>query len=136
MIVLCQEALDAAVKSVQVGKRIGIIGNTIFNKVKNSPFGLIVGYGGHGLDYNTPHCAPFVENKSRADDGVRIVPGMAIAIEPMLVLSKNFKTKVLKDNWSVITKHLGCHFEHSITLDQSGNVHVITEHLMNAKDFL
>lgn len=136
MIVLCQQSLDAAIKSIAVGKRLGIIGNTIFNTVKNSPFGLVVSYGGHGLDYDTPHCPPFVENKSRADDGVRFVPGMAIAIEPMLVLSKNFQTKVLNDKWSVITKYPGCHFEHSVTLDQSGNVHIITEHLMDAKDFL
>ena len=80
MLVSGQQALNAGVEQVKVGNKLGCIGFAIHNHVKNLPFGLITTYGGHGINYNKPHAHPFVENKSRRDDGVYIMPGLSIAI--------------------------------------------------------
>jgi len=98
-------------------------------------FGVIVNFGGHGIDYNKLHADPFIPNKSSVNEGVTMQAGMSIAIEPMFVLGKNVKTKTLSDKWTVITHDIGCHFEHSISLDEDGNRHIITEHGISAKDY-
>jgi methionyl aminopeptidase len=131
MLVLCQGALNAAIESIKVGEPLGIIGYSIYEHVRNSQFGLITTYGGHGIDTDTLHAAPFVSNKSRKNEGPRIQPGLSIAIEPMLTLTKNTNTKTLSDKWSIVTRDVGCHFEHSVTLDDEGQVHIVTEHGMS-----
>jgi len=121
----CQEALHNAIDSIKVGKRIGCIGSAIHNYVKSSGFKLITHYGGHGIDYNKPHAQPFVANKANKDDGVVIQPGMAIAIEPMVVMGLSSKTKTLNDGWTVVAGGIGSHFEHSVFIGED-KVHVIT----------
>lgn len=135
MLVSCQEALSEGIKVFVPGKRIGDIGSVIFQVSKRDGFGVITDFGGHGLDYNILHAPPFVPNKSKAQEGVTIQPGMSIAIEPMFVQGKNTNTKLLKDKWTVITHDIGCHYEHSVTLDEEGHQHIITEHGINAKSF-
>jgi methionyl aminopeptidase len=130
MMSLCKGALQAAVKAVKVGERLGVIGHAIYEHVRGSRFGVVTAYGGHGIDTNTLHSSPFVPNKSRKNEGPRIQPGLSIAIEPMLTLAKNTNTKTLPDKWSIVTRDVGCHFEHSVTVDQDGSVHMITEHGM------
>lgn len=136
MLVSCQNALHEAIKVVEPGRRIGEIGRTIFDCSKQDGFGVVTMFGGHGLNYNRLHAPPFVPNKSKADEGVRIHPGISIAIEPMFVLGKNTNTKMMKDKWTVVTKDIGCHYEHSVSLDEDGQRHIITEHGIDAKDFV
>lgn len=136
MLVSCQEALHDAIKVVEPGRRIGEIGRAIFERSKQDGFGVITLFGGHGINYDQLHAPPFVPNKSRADECVTIQPGMSIAIEPMFVLGKNTKTKLGKDKWTVFTRDIGCHYEHSVTLDEDGHKHIITEHGISAKDFV
>jgi methionyl aminopeptidase len=121
----CHDALYVAIKAIKVGKRLGVIGNAIHKYCKDSGYNLITKYGGHGLDYNIPHAEPFVANKSKTTDGIRIRPGLSIAIEPMLVIGQA-KTKVESDGWTVVTPGIGAHFEHSVTVTETGN-HIITE---------
>lgn len=136
MVIACQGALDAGCGAVKVGNNLGHIGFSIFESVKDTPYGVIVDYGGHGINYDTPHAFPFVLNKSKKDQGIPIVEGLSIAIEPMLTLKKNVNTRILGDKWSVNTKDIGCHFEHSVTVDESGVTHVVTEHGISIKDHL
>lgn len=135
LLVSCQEALQEVIKVIRPGIRIGEIGKIIFDKSKTDGFGVITNYGGHGIDYNKLHSPPFIPNKSRADDGLTIQPGMSIAIEPMFVLGKNTNTKILSDKWTVVTHDIGCHYEHSITFDEDGACHIMTDHGISAKDF-
>ena len=135
MLASCQAALSEAIGVFKPGRRIGEIGNIIFQRSKTDGFGVITDFGGHGLDYNVLHAPPFVPNKSRAQEGLTIQPGMSIAIEPMFVLGKNTNTKLLKDKWTVLTNDIGCHYEHSVTLDEDGHQHIITEHGIQAKSF-
>jgi methionyl aminopeptidase len=135
MLISCQKALKEAINVVEPGNRIGEIGKVIFQRSKADGFGVITNYGGHGIDVGILHASPFISNKSRADEGITIQPGMSIAIEPMFVLGKNINTKILPDKWTVVTSDIGCHYEHSVTLDKNGNRHIITDHGIEAKDF-
>lgn len=136
MLKACQDSLDYAVLEFKPGNKIGNIGNSIFESSKKSGFGVVVQYGGHGINYDQLHATPFVPNKSRKNDGVGVYPGMSIAIEPMFVLGKNTNTKVKKDNWTIISKDFSCHYEHSVTLDLEGNRHIITDHKIKVGDFV
>ena len=136
LLISCQDALYDAIKLVQPGRRIGELGKSIFQKSKDTGFGCITMFGGHGIDYDKLHAVPFVPNKAKADEGVTIQSGMSIAIEPMFVIGSNTNTKIMKDKWTVLTNDIGCHFEHSVTLDENGNTHIMTDHGIFVRDFL
>jgi methionyl aminopeptidase len=120
-----EESLMKGIEAIEVGKHLGVIGNAIYRHAKGCGFGVITQYGGHGLDWDHPHASPFVENKSDINSGIRIQPGLAIAIEPMLVLGST-ETKVLADGWTVATNDLGAHFEHSVFVHED-HVEIITD---------
>jgi methionyl aminopeptidase len=119
-----EECLNKAISSIETGKQLGVIGYTISKYAKSNNFGLVTHYGGHGLSWNNPHTAPFVPNKSNLNEGIRIQPGLSIAIEPMLVIGDN-STKVLQDGWTVVTENIGAHAEHTIFI-HSDHVEIIT----------
>lgn len=122
----CNESLNNAIKSIQVGKRLGSIGNAINYIVKKTRYSLVTHYGGHGIDENKPHAEPFVANKSIADSGIRIQPGMTLAIEPMLLIGGDTKTWVGSDGWTVNALDVSSHFEHSIYIAED-KVHILTQ---------
>lgn len=134
MLKTCQESLNAGINAIKPGKRLGIIGSAIYRHARDKGYGIVTEYGGHGIDYNKPHAPPFVSNKSHGNEGVIIQPGLSIAIEPMLIMGGSNKTKILKDKWTVQGSDIGCHFEHSVTLDKNGDLHIITEHGMSIQD--
>lgn len=121
-----EDALMKGIEAVGIGKHLGVIGNAVNRCAKGHGFGVINNYGGHGLDWDIPHAAPFVANKAETNEGIRIQAGLAIAIEPMLVLGTT-NTKTLSDGWTVVTDDLGAHFEHSIYVHEDGTVEIITD---------
>jgi methionyl aminopeptidase len=120
----CKEALDRAIATVEVGKRIGVIGNAISKFASAKGYGVIVPYGGHGIGYDKPHASPFVANKASPNEGVRMQPGLSIAIEPMLTLG-SVATRVDDDGWTVHCEGLSSHWEHTLFLHPD-RVEVIT----------
>lgn len=119
-----EEVLMQGIRAIEVGKRLGCIGQAIAKHTKRLGFGLITQYGGHGISWDTPHDAPFVANEATENDGIRIQPGLTIAIEPMLVLGSS-KTHVANDGWTVLTDSLGSHQEHTIFV-HTDHVEIIT----------
>lgn len=120
-----EEALMQGIRAIAVGKHLGCIGYAISKYAKNQGFGLVTNYGGHGLDWNVPHAPPFVSNKAELKEGIRIQPGLAIAIEPMLTIGPPV-TRTLQDGWTVATQDVGAHFEHSIFVHKD-RVEIITD---------
>lgn len=119
-----ENSLMKGIEAIAVGKRLGCIGHAISKCAKSSGFGIVVNYGGHGLDWDTPHAPPFVANRGNQDEGIRIQSGLAIAIEPMLTIG-SAETKTLSDGWTVATDNVGCHFEHSVFVHDD-HVEIIT----------
>jgi len=132
MLKLCQDSLMSGIEAFKVGNRLGAIGSAIYRTASGHGMGIVTDYGGHGINYDQPHGAPFVANKARSNEGPRIQNWMSIAIEPMLIMGGSSKTRILKDKWTIAGNDIGCHYEHSITLDGSGKAHIITDHGMDA----
>lgn len=118
--------LENAIKSITIGKRLGVIGDAIYKTAKNNGFKVIENYGGHGISCDDsgngiPHSHPFVSNRSTPGEGIRIRPGLTIAIEPMLVpFNSKADTKVSSDGWTVYTEEIGFHEEHTIYISENG----------------
>src|SRR5262245_14010599 len=83
-------------------------------------YGIVRGYGGHGIGTEM-HQDPHVLNYGRPGKGPRLVPGMALAIEPMITVGSP-ATVQLGDGWTVVTKDgsLAVHVEHTIALFEDG----------------
>lgn len=114
-----RKALMNGIKAATVGKRIGAIGYAIHKSVNSTGFGLVTNYGGHGIDENSPHAAPFVPNRAQPTEGVRIHKGMTLAIEPMLI-DGHTNTRVQKDGWTVTAEAICAHMEHTIFINDDG----------------
>jgi methionyl aminopeptidase len=87
---------------------------------KAGRYGIVEGYGGHGIG-SEMHQDPFVLNYGRPGKGPQLVPGLCIAIEPMLTLGRP-KTVELDDGWTVVTADgsPAVHVEHTVALCEDG----------------
>ena len=83
-------------------------------------YGIVEGYGGHGIG-TAMHQDPFVLNVGRPGRGPSLVPGMALAIEPMLTLGRP-EVAELDDGWTVVTVDgsLAVHVEHTMAICEDG----------------
>ena len=117
-----KESLLRAVASAQPGNRIGDIGFAVQNYVESCGFSVVKEYVGHGVGRKL-HEDPEVPNFGRAGHGARLVPGMTIAIEPMVNVGGP-EVEVLANDWTVVTKdrQLSAHFEYSIAITENGPV--------------
>jgi methionyl aminopeptidase len=83
-------------------------------------YGIVDGYGGHGIGTEM-HQDPHVLNHGRAGRGPRLVPGLCLAIEPMVTLG-SARTVELSDGWTVVTQDgsVAAHVEHTVALLDDG----------------
>lgn len=83
-------------------------------------YGIVDGYGGHGIGTEM-HQDPHVLNHGRAGKGPRLVPGMALAIEPMITLGSP-RSAELADGWTVVTRDgsIAVHVEHTMAIFDDG----------------
>lgn len=115
-----EDCLYNSIKAIKIGKHIGVIGNAIYKTAINAGFNVITRLGGHGISWNNPHADLFVSNKSAVDEGIRIQPGLTIAIEPLLVpgnSSTNIKVDE-QDGWTITTDEISAHTEHSLFIHE------------------
>ncbi len=121
-----QECLYSAIRAIAIGKRLGVVGDAIYQTAKKAGFNVITKYGGHGITWNKPHADLFIPNKSEQDSGIRIQSGLTIAIEPLLVqASCPLDTRVGMDGWAVYTQDISAHAEHSLYV-HSDHVEIMT----------
>jgi methionyl aminopeptidase len=87
---------------------------------KGGRYGIVDGYGGHGIGTEM-HQDPHVLNHGRPGKGIRLVTGLALAIEPMITMGSP-RTAELDDGWTVITRDrsMAAHVEHSMALLDDG----------------
>jgi methionyl aminopeptidase len=84
------------------------------------PYGIVDHYGGHGIGTEM-HQDPHVLNYGRAGRGPKLVPGLVLAIEPMVTVGDP-ATAELEDGWTVVTKDgsRAAHFEHTVAVTPEG----------------
>ncbi len=111
-----EEALYKGIEQAVAGNRVGDISHAIETHVKSGGYAVAEKFIGHGVGREM-HEEPEVPNEGKAGHGPRLVPGMTIAIEPM-VNSHNRRVNILGDRWTVVTTDgsLSCHFEHSVAI--------------------
>lgn len=113
-------SLYEGIRAARAGSRIGDISFAIQSYVEARGYSVVREYVGHGVGTSL-HEAPEVPNFGTAGRGIRLMPGMTLAIEPMINIGKP-DVKVLPDGWTVITKDgsLSAHFEHTIAVTSDG----------------
>jgi methionyl aminopeptidase len=87
---------------------------------RGAGYGIVDGYGGHGIGTEM-HQDPHVLNFGRPGRGPRLVPGLCLAIEPMITIGSP-RTVELSDGWTVVTQDgsVAAHVEHSVALLADG----------------
>jgi len=87
---------------------------------KGGNYGIVDGYGGHGIGTEM-HQDPHVLNFGRAGKGPALVPGMALAIEPMITYGSP-RTAELADGWTVVSRDgsVAVHVEHTMAIFDDG----------------
>ena len=115
-----RECLDRAIAECHAGRRLGDVGSAIEGCATGYGFGVVREFVGHGIG-RAMHEAPSVPNYGTAGRGVRLKPGMCIAIEPMLTAGAGDVT-VLDDDWTVVTADAGlaAHMEDTIAITSNG----------------
>jgi methionyl aminopeptidase len=115
-----ESCLDKGIRQVVAGNRIGDIAKAIQDHVEGNGFSVVRQFVGHGIGTEL-HEAPEIPNFYQGERTVRLIPGMVLAIEPMVNMGTH-KVKVLGDGWTVIThdKKPSAHFEHSIAVTENG----------------
>ena len=108
-----KEGLHRGIEMARGGNRVGDIGHAVQSYVEENGFSVVRSFVGHGVGKEL-HEDPEVPNFGNAGRGPRLVPGMCIAIEPMVCQYK-YAVKTLKDGWTVKTCDggLAAHFEHT-----------------------
>ena len=115
-----RESLYEGIKAARAGGRIGDIGHAVQAYVEARGYTVVRQFVGHGVGTHL-HEAPEVPNFGTPGRGVRLIPGMTIAIEPM-VNAGGAGVEVQPDGWTVLTKDgsLSAHFEHTVAITANG----------------
>ena len=116
------ECLNLGIAAAQPGNRVGDIGFAVQKLAEENGFGVVREYIGHGVGRDL-HEEPEVPNYGRRGRGARLVPGMTIAIEPMIT-EGSYNVKVMPNEWTVKTVDggLAAHFERTIAITGNGPV--------------
>ena len=117
-----RECFFEGINAARPGNRLGDIGSAVQRYVEARGYSVVRDFVGHGVGAEL-HEDPSVPNYGTPGRGVRLLPGMTIAIEPMVNQGVH-TVETLSDNWSVVTSDgkLSAHFEHTIAITPDGPV--------------
>ena len=115
-----RESLYEGIAAAVSGGRIGDIGHAVQSYVEARGYSVVRQFVGHGIGTHL-HEAPEVPNFGTAGRGIRLMPGMTLAIEPMINAGKS-DVSIQPDGWTVLTKDgsLSAHFEHTVVITADG----------------
>lgn len=117
-----RESLWAGIAAARLGGRVTDISHAIEASVRaaGSGYGILADYTGHGIG-SAMHQPPDVPNYGRPGRGPKLVPGLALAVEPMVTLGSSAGV-VAEDDWTVVTSDgsRAAHWEHTITVTRHG----------------
>ncbi|MEI7547425.1 MAG: type I methionyl aminopeptidase [Actinomycetota bacterium] len=116
-----EAALAGGIKQMRAGRHLGDVGAAIEAVVAAGGYGNPLHYCGHGIG-RSMHEEPDVENRGRSGRGVELLPGMVLAIEPMLLGGGDDRVVELDDGWTIATRDgsLAAHVEHTVLVGDHG----------------
>ncbi|MBR5826249.1 MAG: type I methionyl aminopeptidase [Clostridia bacterium] len=121
-----RESLYVGLKQAVAGNRIGDISNAVQVYCEERGYGVVQDFVGHGVGKSL-HEDPSVPNFGSPGRGARLLPGMTIAVEPM-INQGTWQVNQLPDGWTIVTKDgkLSAHFEHTIAITNDGECMILT----------
>jgi methionyl aminopeptidase len=122
----CEGALHAGIAAVRAGAQLSDVSYAVQSAAAEAglrdgvDYGIVREYGGHGIG-TSMHMDPFLPNHGIPGQGPRLVPGMALAVEPMLTAGDP-ETRELDDGWTVVTVdgRRAAHWEHTVAVTDDG----------------
>jgi methionyl aminopeptidase len=117
-----RRSLEAGIAAARPGGRLYDVGAAVQAVAEAAGFSVVREYVGHGIG-RAMHEDPQVPNYGTAGKGPTLVPGMVIAIEPM-INAGTAGVRQLRDGWTVVTADgaMSAHFEHTVAITESGPV--------------
>jgi methionyl aminopeptidase len=115
-----RRALEAGIAVARPGAQIGDISAAIQETAEAAGYRVVRELVGHGIG-TRPHEEPQVPNYGRRGHGLRLRPGLVLAIEPMFNAGSE-EIRTLDDQWTIVTKDgsLSAHFEHTVAITEEG----------------
>lgn len=116
-----EQSMWRGIAAAHLGGRVTDISHAVERYVRaQGRYGIVEDYTGHGIG-SAMHQPPDVPNYGRPGKGPRLVPGLALAVEPMITLGTK-ETDLLEDEWTVVTSDgsRAAHFEHTFTITPEG----------------
>ncbi|MEO7822258.1 MAG: type I methionyl aminopeptidase [Gemmatimonadaceae bacterium] len=115
-----REALAAGIAAATPENHLGDIGAAVQQVVESAGFSVVKDLVGHGIGVGF-HEDPQVPNYGKPKRGVRLTPGLTIAIEPMVNIGKS-ETRTMPDRWTVVSIDgtRSAHFEHTVAVTENG----------------
>lgn len=120
LIDVTKESFFKGIAEIGEGKRLGDIGHAIQSYAESFGYSVVREYIGHGVGRDL-HEDPEVPNYGMPGHGLRLRPGMTIAVEPMVNIG-TYAVRVLSNEWTVVTRDgsLSAHYENSIAITENG----------------
>lgn len=121
LIATTDAALAAGIAAVRPGNTLGDIGYAIEKVARGAGYGMLADHGGHGIG-RTMHEDPHVPNEGRRGKGMKLRPGLVIAIEPMLIADGTDGYRHDSDGWTLrtATGARAAHSEHTVAITRDG----------------
>jgi methionyl aminopeptidase len=121
-----EASLHAGIAAIQPGATLGDVGAAVQSVVEREGFSVVRDFVGHGIG-SQMHEDPQVPNYGQKGQGMKLKPGMVIAIEPMVNAGKP-DVLVLEDGWTAVAKDgsMSAHFEHTVAITANG-ARILTE---------
>ena len=119
LVEVTKQAFFEGIKFAKKGNRIGDVSHAIGEYVKSQGYSVVREFEGHGIGRQM-HEAPEIPNYGKAGRGIRLEPGMTLAIEPM-VIQGSPNILELDDGWTIITEDgsLSAHYENTILITEN-----------------
>lgn len=119
LVEVTKQAFFEGIKYAKKGNRIGDVSHAIGEYVKSQGYSVVREFEGHGIGRNM-HEEPEIPNYGKAGRGIRLEPGMTLAIEPMVIQGKSDIWE-LEDGWTIVTQDgsLAAHYENTILITEN-----------------
>jgi methionyl aminopeptidase len=116
-----ERSLAAGIAAAVPGNHLGDIGSAVQSVVEAAGFSVVRDLVGHGIGVEF-HEEPQVPNYGKPKRGLKLVPGLTLAIEPMVNVGSP-ATRTLPDKWTIVTVDgsRSAHFEHTVAITADGN---------------
>jgi methionyl aminopeptidase len=121
LLLVTEESLYLGIEQMVPDNHLADISRAIQTHAESHGFSIVKEYGGHGIGKKL-HEEPMLLNYVANGRGVKLKPGLVLAVEPMVNLGTD-KVRILSDGWTVVTAdgQPSAHFEHTVAITNNGS---------------